>query len=106
MYVADNDGSCMPSPPTPGKFFGRDPAGQTTERIEAAPAVQVKSFSDSTFTPTHDLLVVPDAESCDNVYKPDLSGNRRQHRRNTMANNRESKRRRPMDIISSTPAVD
>jgi PQQ-like domain len=106
MYVADNDALVYAVATDTGQILWVvNPTGQTTNGFEAAPAVQVKSFSDGTFTPTHDLLVVGTRNGATTSTNQILGmdGNTGATLWQTIGNGNAGA---PMDIISSTPAVD
>ncbi|MGA8143482.1 MAG: DNRLRE domain-containing protein [Candidatus Acidiferrales bacterium] len=106
MYVADNDGLVYAIATDTGQILWVvNPTGQTTNGFEAAPSVQVKSFSDGTFTPAHDLLVVGTRNGGSTVANRivGIDGNTGATLWQTIGNSGSVA---SMDIINSTPAVD
>jgi hypothetical protein len=106
MYVADNDGLVYAIATDTGQILWvLNPTGQTTNGFEAAPSVQVKSFSDSTFTLTHDLLVVGTRNGASTTTNRivGIDGNTGATLWQTIGNGNAGA---AMDIINSTPTVD
>ncbi|HTP45114.1 MAG TPA: DNRLRE domain-containing protein [Candidatus Acidoferrum sp.] len=106
MYVADNDGLVYAIATDTGQIlWAVNPTGLGTNGFVGAPAVQVKSFSDGTFTPTHDLLVLgtrnTGSTSANRIVGMD--GNTGATLWQTIGNSGGVPR---MDIINSTPAID
>jgi hypothetical protein len=106
MYIADNDGLVYAVATDTGQIvWAVNPTGQTTNGFQSAPAVQAKAFSDGTFTPTHDLLVVGtrNAATTSTNQIEGIDGNTGATLWQTIGNGNAGA---AMDIISSTPAVD
>ncbi|MGH9747008.1 MAG: DNRLRE domain-containing protein, partial [Candidatus Acidiferrales bacterium] len=106
MYVADNDGLVYGIATDTGQIlFAVNPTGLTTNGFVSAPAVQVKSFSDGTFTPTHDLLVLGTRNGATTSTNEivGMDGNTGATLWQTIGNGNAGAR---MDIINSTPAID
>ena len=106
MYVADNDGLVYAIATDTGQIlWAVNPTALGTNGFVGAPAVQVKSFSDGTFTPTHDLLVLgtrnTGSTSANRIVGMD--GNTGATLWQTIGNSGGVPR---MDIINSTPAID
>src|SRR3984885_11009205 len=106
MYVADNDGLVYAIATDTGQIlWAVNPTGQTTNGFVGAPSVQVKSFSDSMFTLTHDLLVVGTRNGASTAANRivGIDGNTGATVWQTIGNSGGVAK---MDIISSSPAVD
>ncbi len=106
MYVADNDGLVYGVATDTGQILWVvNPTTLTTNGFEGAPAVQLKSFSDGTFTPTHDLLVVGTRNGGSTTANRivGIDGNTGATLWQTIGNAGGVAK---MDIISSSPAVD
>jgi hypothetical protein len=106
MYVADNDGLVYAIATDTGQIlWALNPTGQTTNGFVGAPAVQVKSFSDTTFTLAHDLLVLGTRNGGSSVANRivGVDGNTGATLWQTIGNSGGVAK---MDMISSTPAVD
>jgi hypothetical protein len=106
MYVADNDGLVYAIATDTGQIlWAVNPTGQTTNGFVGAPSVQVKSFSDSMFTLTHDLLVVGTRNGASTTANRivGIDGNTGATVWQTIGNSGGVAK---MDIISSSPAVD
>ncbi len=106
MYVADNDGLVYAIATDTGQILWVvNPTSLTTNGFTGAPSVQVKSFSDSTFTPTHDLLVVGTRNGASTTANRivGIDGNTGATVWQTIGNSGGVAK---MDIISSSPAID
>jgi putative pyrroloquinoline-quinone binding quinoprotein len=106
MYVADNDGLVYGIATDTGQILWVvNPTGLTTNGFVGAPAVQVKSFSDGTFTQTHDLLVTGtrNGATASTNQIIGIDGNTGATLWQTIGNGNAGAR---MDIINSTPAID
>jgi hypothetical protein len=106
MYVADNDGLVYGVATDTGQILWVvNPTTLTTNGFEGAPAVQAKSFSDGTFTLTHDLLVVGTRNGASTTTNRivGIDGNTGATLWQTIGNAAGVAK---MDIISSSPAVD
>ena len=106
MYVADNDGLVYAIATDTGQILWVvNPTGLGSNGFQSAPAVQVKAFSDGTFTPPHDLLIVGtrNGASTSTNRIVGIDGNTGATLWTTIGNGNAGA---PMDIINSTPAVD
>ncbi len=106
MYVADNDGLVYAVATDTGQIlWAVNPTTLTTNGFEGAPAVQAKSFSDGTFTLTHDLLVAGTRNGGSTTTNRivGIDGNTGATLWQTTGNAGGVAK---MDIISSSPAVD
>jgi hypothetical protein len=106
MYVADNDGLAYAIATDTGQILWVvNPTGLMTNGFTAAPAVQVKSFSDGTFTLAHDLLVMGTRNGASTTANRivGLDGNTGATLWQTIGNAGGVAK---MDIVNSTPAVD
>jgi hypothetical protein len=106
MYVADNDGLAYAIATDTGQILWVvNPTALTTNGFVGAPSVQVKSFSDNTFTLAHDLLVVGTRNGASTTANRiiGIDGNTGATVWQTIGNTGGVAK---MDIISSSPAVD
>jgi hypothetical protein len=106
MYVADNDGLAYAIATDTGQILWVvNPTALTTNGFMGAPAVQVKSFSDGTFTLAHDLLVMGTRNGASTTTNRivGVDGNTGATLWQTIGNTGGVAK---MDIVNSTPAVD
>jgi hypothetical protein len=106
MYVADNDGLVYAIATDTGQIlWAVNPTTLTTNGFVGAPSVQVKSFSDSMFTLTHDLLVLGTRNGASTTANRivGIDGNTGATLWQTIGNTGSVAK---MDIISSSPSVD
>ena len=106
MYVADSDGLVYAIATDTGQvLWAVNPTTLTTNGFTGAPSVQVKSFSDSMFTLTHDLLVVGTRNGASTTANRivGIDGNTGATLWQTIGNAGGVAK---MDIISSSPAID
>ena len=106
MYVADNDGLVYAiATDTAQILWAVNPTTLTTNGFVGAPSVQVKSFSDATFTLAHDLLVVGTRNGASTTANRivGIDGNTGATLWQTIGNAGGVAK---MDIISSSPAID
>ncbi len=106
MYVADNDGLVYAIATDTGQIlWAVNPTTLTTNGFVGAPSVQVKSFSDSMFTLTHDLLVLGTRNGASTTANRivGIDGNTGATLWQTIGNTGSVAK---MDIISSSPAID
>jgi hypothetical protein len=106
MYVADNDSLVYAVATDTGQIlWAVNPTSLTTNGFVGAPSVQVKSFSDSSFTLSHDLVVAGthNGGSTSTNRIVGMDGNTGATLWQTIGNSGGVAK---MDIISSSPAVD
>jgi hypothetical protein len=106
MYVADNDGLVYAVQTDTGQIkWVLNPTNLATNGFQAAGAVQVKSLSDGTFTPTHDLLVVGTRNGATTTANRivGIDGNTGATLWQTIGNSGSVAN---MDIMNSVPAID